>query len=161
MSKINKEKTKRFRGRALLAGATLIAGVLITSSLFAGYGRHRWHQGEFSQEELLQRMTKRAAWALRRVGATDEQEARINVILAKLAPELITLRKEHRALMDEFITAVQAGEVSAEELARLQAAGLHLAKRAFRRTTDVVLQVSEVLTPEQRQALIQEWKEWL
>jgi Spy/CpxP family protein refolding chaperone len=160
MSQNREDRVTRFRGRPLLLGVALVAGLLIVASSLAGHGRPRWHQNELSQAELLQNMTKRTAWALRRVDATDEQRARIDTILATLAPELVTLRKERHALMGEFLTIVEADEVGPEELARLHAAGLSLAERAFRRTTDIVLQVSEVLTPEQRQALVQEWKEW-
>lgn len=158
MSEGKKEQGKRFRGRLALLSIGLIAGVFITSSLFAGYGRHPWHRRNLSEEELLQRMTRGTSWALSTVDATDRQRMRINALLTKLAPELATLRKDREALMGDFITAVEADEVRSEELARLQAAGASLVKRAFERTTNVLFQLSEVLTPEQRKELVAAWR---
>ncbi|MFQ5961444.1 MAG: Spy/CpxP family protein refolding chaperone [Candidatus Methylomirabilales bacterium] len=158
MSEVKKEQGKRFRGRLVLLSIGLIAGVLITSSLFAGYGRHRWHRRDLSEEELLRRMTRGTSWALSTVDATDEQRARINVILAELAPDMIRLQDERRLLVGQLIQAVEADQVSPDEVERVQAAGLRLAEQAFARTTDVVLQISEVLTPEQRKELVAAWR---
>ncbi|MFQ5859775.1 MAG: Spy/CpxP family protein refolding chaperone [Anaerolineae bacterium] len=159
MSEIKKEETKqcRGRGRKLFWGVALIAGVLIGASFFAGYGRHRWYRGELTEEELLHRMSRGTAWALSRVDATEEQRAQIDAILAELAPDMRKLRNARRALMDQFIQAVEADKVSPDELVRIQTTGLSLAERAFRRSADVVVKVSAVLTPEQRKELTEAW----
>jgi Spy/CpxP family protein refolding chaperone len=159
MSEGKKEQGKRFRGRLVLLSIGLIAGVLITSSLFAGYGGHRWHHRDLSEEELLQRMTRGTSWALSTVDATDEQRARINAILAELAPDMIRLQGERRVLVGHLIQAVEADQVSPDALARLQTAGLGLAEHALTRSIDVVLKASEVLTPEQRKELAAAWRQ--
>ena len=50
--------------------------------------------------------------------------------------------------------------MSPDELARIQAAGLSLAERAFNRSIHVVLKVSDVLTPEQRKKMVETWRQW-
>lgn len=159
MSEGKKEQGTRFIGRLALLSIGLIAGVLVTSSLFAGYGAHRWHHRDLSEEQLLQRMTRGTSWALGRVDATDEQRAQINAILAELAPDMIRLQGERRALVEEFVRAVEADQVSPDALARIQAAGRRIAEQAFARSIDVIIEVSEVLTPEQRKDLAAAWRQ--
>lgn len=160
MPEMNQTHRERGRGRKLFWGALLIVGVLILTGALARGGRHHRRVAELPPEELFARMHQATDWALNTVDATDEQRTRIKAILDELAPDLVTFGSERQALRIRFTKAVQADQVSPDEVEEIRIASLNLAERAINRSLDLLLKVSEVFTPEQRKDLAHAWRVW-
>lgn len=160
MSKTNKTHRERGRGRKLFWGALLIVGAVILTGAFARGGRHHRSVAELPAEELFARMHQATDWALNTVNATEEQRIRIKAILDELAPELVTFGSERQVLRSRFTKAVQADQVSPDEVEGIRIASLNLAERAINRSLAMLLEVSEILTPEQRKDLAHAWRGW-
>lgn len=161
-----KEYRERGRGRKILGTVALIAGVLLLFTLLDGYGsqRGRWfhgdrHGAELSLKEWQERTNKGAEWVLDHVDASEEQKAQVKVILDDLASEVATLQGERAALVENFKQALEEDAIGQDELEPLRTASVRLAERAIGLTTDGLLAIVEILTPEQRRQLVKAWKE--
>ena len=168
MSEIEQSKTKRTRGRGrrIFWGVALVAGALLLSSTFlASHSRHQWgrHHGGINQaasspEQMREKIGRGVHWALWKVDATDAQQDQVNAILDELAPELYRLQNEQQALRTQFIHALEANSINPNEIGGLRTASLNLAEQAFDQSIDALLKVLEVLTPKQRNELIETWR---
>jgi Spy/CpxP family protein refolding chaperone len=134
-------------------GALLGAGVTAQAARggFHGMGHHWSHPK--TEEQAKERALDKTAWMLGRVDASEEQQARINDIVTSLVGELYPLRGEHRETRRELITELSRPQVDREALEKIRAEGLLMADSASRVLVDAVVEVSEVLTVEQRQEL--------
>lgn len=153
----------RRRGRWLLPVAVFLTGTLVGGTAVTGaaawalgFGGHGWrHGGEFKAEHAQERMRDRMAWVLGRVDATDEQETRIGAITDAAITELAPLVSAHRGKRAELAAALSGESVDAEAVERLRAAALSDMESGSRILTDALVQSAEVLTPEQRQTLME------
>ena len=93
------------------------------------------------------------------VEAGQEQRTKIVAIVEDLKPGVLTFYREREALRADFVRALEADPVDPAELNRIREAGLGPADRAFDQGLDVVVKVSEVLTPEQRGQLARAWRD--
>lgn len=135
------------------AGALLGAGVTAHAERGGWHGmNHRWGHAK-TEEQARERALDKAAWMLGQVDATPEQQARINDIVGSLVGELYPLRGEHRETRRQLITELSRPQVDREALEKVRADGLALADSASRTLVNAVVQVSEVLSMEQRQEL--------
>lgn len=118
-----------------------------------GHGdRHAHRGGEHrGQARGMARM-------LERIGATDEQRARIEQITAAARAERDASRESARALHGQMaaLMAQPVIDPAAVEAVRQQMVAQH--DQASQRRLQTMLQVAEVLTPEQR-AQIAEWRQ--
>jgi Spy/CpxP family protein refolding chaperone len=103
-------------------------------------------------------MNQQAARALRIVATTEEQRAEINAILDEVATEIYRLRKERKNLRTQVIEALQAERVNHVDLTKIQIASANLFQETSSVMVDAVLDVSEVLSPEQRIEVIKSWR---
>jgi hypothetical protein len=162
MVSTNPTDLEKNRGRrsALLRGVGLVAGTLALAGLLAACGRshHARDRAELSPEKVEQRLSKVFHRALSRVDATPEQQSRVDAMVKRLAPEVVELRKERRALRDRLMTALGAEKVSRDQLLGIRSSGLALAQRVIDRGIDVILELSDTLTPDQRKKLVEAWK---
>ncbi len=87
------------------------------------------------------------------VNATDAQRAQIKQITAAAAVDMKAQRESGRALREQAMKVFTAPviDANAAEQLRLQMLAQH--DKASQRTTQVMLQVAQVLTPEQRAKL--------
>jgi Spy/CpxP family protein refolding chaperone len=113
---------------------------------------HHWGHAK-TEEQARERALDKTAWMLGRLDATPEQQARIDDIVTSLVGELYPLRGEHRETRRELITELSRPRVDPEALEKIRAAGLATADSASRTLVNAVVDVSEVLTVEQRQEL--------
>jgi Spy/CpxP family protein refolding chaperone len=135
------------------AGALLGAGVTAQAARGGWHGMgHHWSHPK-TEEQARERALDKAAWVLGRVDATEEQQARINEVVTSLVGELYPLRGEHRETRRALITELSRPQVDREALEKIRAEGLVMADAASRTLVDAVVEVSEVLTVEQRQEL--------
>jgi periplasmic protein CpxP/Spy len=137
--------------------AVLVTCAILASGAVAGCGRQHHYRAK-TPEEFRERFDRATERALERMDATEEQKARIRPIADDLAAAMSRFREEHKALKDRFVKAFEAEKVDPEEVARIRADALALADRATREMAEAIVEASDVLTPEQRRTLAEQWK---
>ena len=148
----------RGRGRRVFWVIDLIGLTVMVTAYVPGSTGHPRHQRGFVIGDNLQRNHQRTEWALTQLNATQEQRQQVQVILQSLELDAVRWQEERQALNDRLVQAFAATEVKPKELAAIKSAGVALADQALSRTVAVVLTVSEVLTPDQRQDLVARWQ---
>jgi len=160
-------QTKRFsvtqhrlrgRGRQAFWMIVLIGGAVALVSYASGCTGHPRHQRGFVAQDVPQSIHKGTEWALKNVDATQEQREQIGAILQELDSDVVRWQEERQALKDRFIQVLQGEQVNPEQLAKIKSASVTMADQALSQTVEVVLKVSEVLTPEQRKKLVATWR---
>lgn len=146
---------------ALLAAGvfiTLFAARPITAAIQHGAGFHRpWggHGGghAMSPEAAKDHLRVATKWALRDVDASAEQQDRVNTIVAGTVDDLFRLRESHKRNRDAFHAELAAATVDRAALEEIRKSEMALADEASKRLVQALADVSDVLTPTQRQAL--------
>jgi protein CpxP len=148
------------RGIKMLAAGMLLAiSATVALSAWAqpggeGHGRHgRAHHGLFmGSPERIDRL-------LDGLNASDAQRAQIKQIVAQAAADLKGQRETHKSLRERAMQIFTAPSVdaAAAESVRQQMVAQHDA--SSRRTLQAMLDVSRVLTPEQRAKLGEQMKQ--
>jgi Spy/CpxP family protein refolding chaperone len=154
----NTGKRRRFFKRAAIA--TLIGGIAagIGFKAFAqGGGCGGWHRSAFAGpldpaavDEHLDRMLKHLYVE---INATDEQKQRLEPIVKQAVKDLLPLRDKARAGRERVLELLTADTIDRGAIEALRAEHLQLAERASRRFAQVLADMAEVLTPEQRKDL--------
>ena len=162
----NIRKRDRGRGRLILGVLLFAAGALVVAGSLNGWtrhsrGRHYRSHGFAAQtpEEIREKMTKGLQWFLSGLDTTDEQQRQINAILEELPPTLARFQTQRKNLMNRFVEAVEADQVSTEDFAEIRTATMNLTEEATGLTIDATVRVLEVLTPEQRKKLLELWRQ--
>ena len=140
-----------------LAVMTLVAAVPIAASVRQGglHGMHGRFGHRMNPEAMHEHLKVGVKWALRDVDATAEQQARMEAIVTAAVTDLHRLKGQHVANRDEFRGELGGATVDREALERIRKAELALADEASRRLVQAVGDAAEVLTPEQRQKLLE------
>ena len=135
-------------------GAVLGAAATAQASRTGGwYGMgHHW-RGAASEEQVRERALDKAAWALGRIDASEEQETRINGIVASLVENLYGLRAEHQEHRRQLISELARPQVDREALEKIRSDEMALADAASRTLVNAVADATEVLGVEQREEL--------
>lgn len=148
-------------GRKLFWAFLIVGGVLVISRSLTAYRPfgHRGHWGATgsSPDEIAERWTQRTDWILKRLDATAAQRNQIQSIQANLMPDVQAFENEREALHNRLRLALASNPLDRAELERIRTASLDLADRASRRTVDSFGQMLDVLTPEQREELLDHW----
>jgi periplasmic protein CpxP/Spy len=135
--------------KSLAAGALLVA-VLGTVTLSAwampGGGHGGPGMGMMMGGRGMERM-------LDSVNATAEQRSQIKAIADKAKTDLQAQREAGKASRDQFMTLFAQPTVDANAAEALRAQKMQQADQASRRVMQAMLEVSRVLTPEQRKQL--------
>jgi protein CpxP len=170
MSEQTKDKTSNCRGngkhwgrraRLTIAALTLVGvGAVLGAAATAQASRmggwhgmgHQWGHAK-TEEQARERALDGTAWVLGRIDASAEQQTRINDIVANLVGDLYPLRGEHREYRRQLITELARPQVDAQALEKIRADGLALVDSASKTVVGAVVDVSEVLTIEQREEL--------
>jgi Spy/CpxP family protein refolding chaperone len=146
-------------GSALL---TLVAARPITAAIqnTAGGFHHSWrgHWGgggeAMSPEAAKEHLQIASKWMLRDIDASPEQQDRVNAIVAGAVDDLFRLRDRHQQNRDAFHAQFGGGAtVDRAALEEIRKSEMGLADEASKRLVQALADVSDVLTPEQRQAL--------
>ena len=151
---------------AMLVGLGAAGGALTTIAVNAG-AHGGWHDGfrmhrhghAHSAEHATEHLQKISAWALGSVDATGEQRDRIDAILAGAVNDILPLRDEHHAHRRDLIAELARPQVDRTELERIRAEELALAETATARLLDATVAIAQVLSPEQRQQLVERFAE--
>jgi Spy/CpxP family protein refolding chaperone len=153
------ERTMRrltlFKG--LLAGGLL--GGLIAGAGWAhshgGFGRAcGWHGAGMDPAAAAQRLEFATDWSLSRIGASEEQKGRVRAIAQATLDDLLPLREAHQADRDRLKEALLAPAIDRARIESLRQDEMQLAQQASARIAQAVADAAEVLTPEQRGALM-------
>ncbi|HVK30936.1 MAG TPA: Spy/CpxP family protein refolding chaperone [Burkholderiaceae bacterium] len=140
---------------ARLAGAALLVAVLgtLTLSAWAQPGGHGGHRGMHGDGPGMMFSGRGLDRMLDSVNATTEQRAQVKQIAERTMADMKTQREAGRANREQLMKLFTAPVVDANavEAARQQQMQQH--DQASRRFTQAMVEVSRVLTPEQRKQL--------
>jgi periplasmic protein CpxP/Spy len=152
----------------LLGAGALVSLVTVAAArpiMAAVQGAEGWHRhwgghGRFAfdsinPEAAREHLQVAAKWALRDIDATEEQQEKINTIVTGAVDDLFALRDRHRANRQAFHDELTAAKVDRAALEETRKAEIALADEASKRLVQALADISDVLTPEQRQALVQ------
>jgi Spy/CpxP family protein refolding chaperone len=92
-------------------------------------------------------------FALRGVGASEEQQQRVSAIATTAVDDLRPLHERHRQNREAFHAALVKPTVDRQALEELRKAEVQLADEAATRIVRAMADAAEVLTPEQRAQL--------
>jgi protein CpxP len=134
--------------RMMLAGlvVALAGATAVTAFAYGGPGRH----GDMGGGPFMGRMSERM---LDSVNATPEQRAQIKQITQAAAADLKAQRDSRRALHQSAMDLFKQPTVDANAAEALRQQMLQQHDQASRRMLQAMLDVSRVLTPEQRTQL--------
>jgi len=147
---------------ALLGGAALVALVAarpIAAAIQDVGGLHRrwaghWGHHEMNPQAAKEHLHTAAKWALRDIDATQEQQDRVNAIVAGAVDDLFRLRQQHQENREAFRAQLGGATVDRAALEEIRKSEMGLADQASKRLVQALADASDVLTPEQRQALV-------
>ena len=123
------------------------------AGLHHGFGHRGFHaMSPEAAKEHLQVATK---WALRDIDASEEQQDRVNAIAAGAVDDLFGLRQRHQANREAFHAQLGGASVDRAALEEVRKSEMALADEASKRLVRALADVADVLTPEQRQALME------
>ena len=86
--------------------------------------------------------------------ATPEQEAQVTSILQGAARDVYALKEQHATAHQQLHEILSAATIDRARLETVRADQLRLADEASRRIVEGLADAAEVLTPEQRAALV-------
>jgi len=116
-----------------------------------------WRRGgrlhTLSDEEIEERVTRLVKHVAIEIDATPEQITRIIAILTPAAIDMKAVQKDFATTGKDLHELVLADEVDRFAVEALRAEKLALADEVSKRLTGVMIDVAEVLTPEQRATL--------
>jgi Spy/CpxP family protein refolding chaperone len=156
----------RGRRRILYAllGAAALAALIGTRPLLAafqdGAGFHRpWrggggHHRNMTPEAAKEHMQVAAKWALRGIDANELQQEKVNKVLAGAIDDLFRLKEQHQTNREAFAAQLGGASIDRAALEEIRKSELALADEASRRFVQALADVAEVLTPEQRQQIL-------
>ena len=158
---------RRVRGWIVALGLIALgatAGTFTTIAVDAG-AHGGWHHGyrmhgrgfAADPQRAIERLQRASAWALGSVDATDEQRDRVDAILAAVVNDLFPLRDEHLAHHRDLIAELARTQVDFAKLERVRADEIALVDKASARVLDATVEIAEVLEPEQRRQLMEEF----
>ncbi len=148
------------RARFGIAGAGLVAagalvGALATAAVtVSAHGGFRHHSAA-NVEEAREYAAFKVGRMLESVEATPEQSERVSAIVADLVETLHPLIRQHRQNRRALMQELARPEVDSAALETLRRAELELFETGSAELVSALSAAAEVLTPEQRQALIE------
>ncbi|MBM4368051.1 MAG: periplasmic heavy metal sensor [Deltaproteobacteria bacterium] len=146
---------RRLFGVAFLVGGMVAIPTAIAYAGGHGFGGHGCghHDAPQSAEDVREHMEKGKGFILGKIDATPEQEARVDAVLDRLAPELFALKDDKESLRDDLRAALTAENVDAAEVESIRKEGLGLADEASRIVLGGVVEIAQALSPDQRAEL--------
>ena len=133
------------------AGAALLIGLALATQADAGWFRHRGRGHDPGQ--MREHAFRAVSHVLSRVGASDEQHDAARAIVDETFVELAEIRLDRRVLHGEVMALVSAETVDRDAIEALRVEKLASADLASRVLTRGLVELAEVLTPEQRAQL--------
>jgi periplasmic protein CpxP/Spy len=145
---------------AFLAGVALAGGA---AALAAGRDACGWHpammaDGTPSAADVSAHVEHVLKHLYVEVDATDAQKAQIGPLVKQAVNDLLPLQSQLRASRAQFITGLTQSAVDRTALEAARTTHLQLADQASKRLVQLIADVGDVLTPEQRNELAAQLK---
>ena len=141
---------------AFVAGAALTGGIVAVAASAMG-GASGLHHGMMSGPQSAADVSEHVAHVLKHlyveIDATDAQKAQISPLVKQAVDDLLPMHTQLQAAHNQAIQALTQNTVDRPALEAARVAHLQLADQASKRLTQLLADVDEVLTPEQRTAL--------
>lgn len=154
---------KRSRCGRFLFGAVAIIGVIwLAGAAFGpGCGYAGWHHGghHWSESAIDKRMEKMADRLADHVDASPAQGEQIKAIVNSYAPRLQATKTSHLDNRSAFTRALTESTVDRSELEAVRQSELALLNSNSQELVQMIADIADVLTPEQRRELASEVKE--
>ena len=147
--------------------AALFAARPIAAAIQDGAGMHRFgghfggHRGRWgghgpaNPEAMKEHAGMAAKWVLRDIDASAEQQERVTTIVGGAIDDLFRLKEKHQVNRQAFAAQLGAASLDRAALEEIRRSEIALADEASKRLVQALADASEVLTPEQRQALVE------
>ena len=146
---------------ALLVGGSIASVPLAATAgawfgrLGHGFGCGHGHHGHGDPEAMREHAAFVAGWVLRWVDGTDAQQEQVQATLETLIDEVYPLADQHRAHHEAFLAVLSGPSIDRGTIHELRRAELELAEVASTKLADALVDVAQVLTPEQRLELVE------
>jgi periplasmic protein CpxP/Spy len=145
----------RYTALAFVAGIALAAGVgLAHSESMSG-----WHRGMMDGTHSPAEVSAHVDHMLRHfyveIDATDAQKAQIGPLVKQAVNDLLPLHSQLQSARSRAIQALEQPTVDRASLEAARTEHLQLGDQASKRIVQLIGDVGDVLTPAQRQALIE------
>jgi Spy/CpxP family protein refolding chaperone len=138
--------------------AALVAARPIAAAVQEGGWKRlhgRWGHGARSPEAMREHVEVGVKWALRSVDASEDQQKRVSGILTGALDVALKLRDRHRENREAFAAAFTGATVDRAALEEARKVELVLADEASQLLVKTLADAADVLTPEQRQELLE------
>jgi protein CpxP len=137
----------------IVAAATLVGGVAAVAS---GAGACGWHHGMMSGQsaaDVSAHVDKMLKHLYVEIDATDTQKAQITPLVKQAVSDLLPLHTQLQAAHMQALQGLTMSPVDRTALEAARVTHLQLADQASKRLVQLIADVSDVLTPAQRDAL--------
>jgi Spy/CpxP family protein refolding chaperone len=138
-----------------LVAARPIGAALQHGGMHRPFGGRWGLHGAANPDAVKEHARIATKWALRDIDASEEQQDRVNAIVGGAIDELFSLKERHQGNRKAFAAHLGGASVDRAALEEIRKSEIALADEASKRLVQALADVSEVLTPEQRQALIE------
>jgi periplasmic protein CpxP/Spy len=135
---------------AIVAGATLVGGMV---ALANGSGWHHGMSGMHSTADVSAHVDHMLKHLYVEIDATDAQKAQISPLVKQAMNDLLPLHDQLQAAHTQAIEGLTMSPVDRPALEAARVAHLQLADQASKRLVQLIADVSDTLTPEQRNTL--------
>ena len=139
----------------LIGIGTALGGLAVVSFDAGAHMFGGGHHGRHSVEHMTERARDKTAWVLGKLDATPEQEQQMDVLVTTLVDQLYPIREQHLEHRRAFVAELLRTRPDKGKLEGLRQQELMLADLASARVLDAVVQASEMLTPGQREELLE------
>ena len=147
---------------ALLAARPIAAAIQEGGGMHRRFGGHfdghmgRWGgHGAANPEAVKEHAAMATKWVLRDIDASEEQQERVTRIVTGTIDDLFRHKEGHQGNRQAFAAQLGAASLDRAALEEIRKSEIALADQASKRLVQALADVSEVLTPEQRQALVE------
>jgi uncharacterized membrane protein len=137
-----------------------LAVTVIALTLASGLTACRKPKDPASPAEMKQKLQSSTRFLLWKFDATDQQKADFNQMLDGLSADFFAVQQEGKALTKQAIDALDAPTIDVAELERIGTAGGAVFERYLKRSLQAAVDISKILTAEQRHKMIKFWREY-
>jgi periplasmic protein CpxP/Spy len=132
----------------------------IMAAIQDGAGFHRpwrvgWGHHAMNPEAAKEHLQIASKWALRDIDASPAQQDQVNRILAGAVDDLFRMRQKHQSNREAFAAQLGGATIDRAALEEIRKSEMALADEASQKFVQALADVADVLTPEQRRALIE------
>jgi protein CpxP len=143
----------------IVAAATLVGGVAALAHGTAACGWHQGMMGGHSAADVSAHVDKMLKHLYVEIDATDAQKAQITPLVKQAVNDLLPLHTQLQAAHAQALQGLTASPVDRTALEAARVAHLQLADQASKRLVQLIADVSDVLTPAQRDAFVAHLKQ--